>query len=231
MTASLLERLQQKKYPCHWPACLAMVGGSMVQKKTGSGTSTPERTTLACSPRFFPPPPSFWARRAAAAADDFDETMVSPVTVFNESVKHKLSLKNLPNRNYEMWLMNVWCSTCFSPTVRAMFPAVIEGISTCWSANGTSSRLILSLHTKRHTKWNFWHIILMILVKNWLEVNENDVHAVPVDVVDSRLWFQSTGVNPKKHQRTALLVMENLEGQSAQVVLVPPPAGGLTECE
>lgn len=152
MTASLLERLQQKKYPCHWPACLAMVGGSMVQKKTGSGTSTPERTTLACSPRFFPPPPSFWARRAAAAADDFDETMVSPVTVFNERVRYRLSVKNLPNRNYEMWLMNVWCSTCFSPTVRAMFPAVIEGISTCWSANGTSSRLILSLHTTWHKK-------------------------------------------------------------------------------
>ena len=67
--------------------------------------------------------------------------------------------------------------------------------------------------------------------KNWLEVNDIDVHAVPVDVVDGRLWFQSTGVNPKKHQRTALLVMENLEGQSTQVVLVPPPVGWLTECE
>lgn len=35
---------------------------------------------------------------------------------------------------------------CFSPTVRAMFPAVKEGISICWSANGSKRRLILSLH-------------------------------------------------------------------------------------
>lgn len=64
-----------------------MVGGSMVQKKTGSGTSTPESTTLAFSPRFFCVPLSFWARRAAAAAEALDETMVSPVTVLSESRK------------------------------------------------------------------------------------------------------------------------------------------------
>lgn len=50
------------------------------------------------------------------------------------------------------------------------------------------------------------------------------IHAVPVDVVDSRLWFQSTRVNPQKHQRAALLIMEHFEGQSTQVVFVPLPA-------
>jgi len=53
----------------------------------------------------------------------------------------------------------------------------------------------------------------------------SDVHAVPVDVVHRGLWFQSAGVNPEEHQRTSLLVMENLEGQSTEVALVPPPAG------
>lgn len=56
----------------------------------------------------------------------------------------------------------------------------------------------------------------MILVKTdwWVRgFNKNYVHAVPVDVVDGSLWFQSTRVNPEKHQRTALLVMENLESQ------------------
>lgn len=65
------------------PACLAIEGGSIEQKKTGSGTSTPASTrwfiswldplfslTLLC------------ARRAAAAAEALDETMVSPVTVW-----------------------------------------------------------------------------------------------------------------------------------------------------
>lgn len=60
----------------------------MVQKKTGSGTSTPERTTLDCSPRFFPAVPSLWARlAAAAAAEALEETMVSPVTVLKEDQK------------------------------------------------------------------------------------------------------------------------------------------------
>lgn len=64
------------------PACLAMEGGSIEQKKTGSGTSTPASSGLFIS----------WlgalfssallcARRAAAAAEALDETMVSPVTV------------------------------------------------------------------------------------------------------------------------------------------------------
>lgn len=73
--------MQQSYNLCDWPACLAIVGASMVQKKTGSGTSTPERTMFPCSPRFFLAPPSLWARRAAAAAEAFEETMVSPVTV------------------------------------------------------------------------------------------------------------------------------------------------------
>lgn len=50
-------------------------------------------------------------------------------------------------------------------------------------------------------------------------------HAIPIDVVDGRLWFQGARVDPEKHQRTALLVVENLEGQSTQVVLVPAAAG------
>ncbi|TNN25880.1 hypothetical protein EYF80_063984 [Liparis tanakae] len=80
----------------------------MVQKKTGSGTSTPDRTTLAYSAAA--PPPSRARRAAAAAAEAFDETI-------------------------------------------------------------------------------------------------------------------SAGVNPEEHQRTSLLVMENLEGQSTEVAVVPPPAG------
>lgn len=61
----------------------------MVQKKTGSGTSTPDRITLAHSLLLFPASLSFWARRAAAAADAFDDTIVSPVTVLNERRNHK----------------------------------------------------------------------------------------------------------------------------------------------
>lgn len=53
----------------------------------------------------------------------------------------------------------------------------------------------------------------------------DDTHAVPVDVVDSCLRLQGARVDSEKHQRTALLVVENLEGQSAQVVLVPAAAG------
>lgn len=56
----------------------------MVQKKTGSGTSTPERTTVVCSSVFFLAAPSLLARRAAAAAEALDDTMVSPVTVLKE---------------------------------------------------------------------------------------------------------------------------------------------------
>lgn len=41
--------------------------------------------------------------------------------------------------------------------------------------------------------------------------------------MDSSLRFQAAGVNPKKHKRTPLLIVDNLEGQSAQVVLVPTP--------
>lgn len=65
--------------------------------------------------------------------------------------------------------------------------------------------------------------------QNRLVSCNRDVRAVPVDVVDSSLWLQSTRVNPNKYQRTTLLVMDNLEGQSAQVVLVPPSAGWWTE--
>lgn len=61
----------------------------MVQKKTGSGTSTPERTTVVCSSVvcssvFFLATLSLLARRAAAAAEALDDTMVSPVMVLKE---------------------------------------------------------------------------------------------------------------------------------------------------
>lgn len=53
--------------------------------------------------------------------------------------------------------------------------------------------------------------------------NRKGIRAVPVEVVDGSLRLQAAGVNPKKHKRTALLVVNDLEGQSAQVVLVPTP--------
>lgn len=53
----------------------------------------------------------------------------------------------------------------------------------------------------------------------------DDIHAIPIDVVDGCLWFQGARVDSEKHQRAALLVVENLEGQSTQVVLVPAAAG------
>lgn len=58
----------------------------MVQKKTGSGISTPANKSLSASlfcPCFFPP--SLPARRAAANALDLDETMVSPVAVCKQT--------------------------------------------------------------------------------------------------------------------------------------------------
>lgn len=64
------------------PACLAMDGGSIEQKKTGSGTSTPTSTRLFISRLDALFSSGFlFARRAAAAAEALDETMVSPVTV------------------------------------------------------------------------------------------------------------------------------------------------------
>lgn len=56
----------------------------MVQKKTGAGTSTPERTTAVCFILFFPAVPSPQARWAAAAAEALDDTMVSPVMVLKK---------------------------------------------------------------------------------------------------------------------------------------------------
>lgn len=38
--------------------------------------------------------------------------------------------------------------------------------------------------------------------------------------MDSGLRFQAARVNPEKHKRTPLLVVDDLEGQSAQVILV-----------
>lgn len=70
-----------------------MVGGSIVQKKTGSGTSTPDSITSLCSLSFFSPPASVCARRAAAAAEALDDTMVSPVTVFNDGEQEKTNEK------------------------------------------------------------------------------------------------------------------------------------------
>ncbi len=70
------------------PACLARVGGSMEQKNTGSGTSTPARARLLPSlSELLLRSASFWARRTAAAAEALEETMVSPVTVWFETNK------------------------------------------------------------------------------------------------------------------------------------------------
>lgn len=54
----------------------------MVQKKTGSGISTPasRRLSVPLTEVFFPPA-SLPARRAAATAEAFDDTMVSPVAL------------------------------------------------------------------------------------------------------------------------------------------------------
>lgn len=105
-----------------------------------------------------------------------------------------------------------------------MFPAVIEATSTCWSANGTSNLVILSLHiTKSHYSNNFDLYVVYEVHSGLYYCSEYCVRAVPVDVVDSRLWFQCTRVNSEKHHRAALLLMDNLEGQSTQVVLVPAP--------
>lgn len=65
------------------PCCLAIEGGSIVQKKTGSGISTPASRRLSTSlVDLFSPPASLPARRAAATAEAFDDTMVSPVALY-----------------------------------------------------------------------------------------------------------------------------------------------------
>lgn len=75
------------------PACLPIVGGSIEQKNTGSGTSTPASTRLLLSLCELPLlSASFWARRTAAAAEALEETMVSPVTVWLKT--HKKIKKN-----------------------------------------------------------------------------------------------------------------------------------------
>lgn len=64
------------------PCCLAIEGGSIVQKKTGSGISTPASRRLPTSLVDFSPAASLPARRAAATAEAFDDTMVSPVALY-----------------------------------------------------------------------------------------------------------------------------------------------------
>lgn len=55
----------------------------MVQKKTGSGTSTPASRRLSMSPVFLCSPPALLpAWRAAATAEAFDDTRVSPVALY-----------------------------------------------------------------------------------------------------------------------------------------------------
>jgi len=63
-----------------------MEGGSIVQKKTGSGISTPASRRLSTSlVDLFSPPASLPARRAAAAAEAFEDTMVSPVALYRSA--------------------------------------------------------------------------------------------------------------------------------------------------
>lgn len=146
--------------------------------------------------------------------------------VLRESRKHKYLSSDGKIFKIAKKECDVWSFTCFSPTVRAMFPAVMEGISTSWSANGTSSLLILSLH-KNIIQKNYSFSRLEITQACVAEM-KNYIRAVPVDVVDSSLWYKSAWVNPNKYQRTTLLVVDNLEGQSTQVILVPPPVGWQT---
>lgn len=55
----------------------------MVQKKTGSGTSTPASRSLSTSLVFLCSPPALLpAWRAAATAEAFDDTSVSPVALY-----------------------------------------------------------------------------------------------------------------------------------------------------
>lgn len=71
------------------PCCLAIEGGSIVQKKTGSGISTPASRRLSMLLLdLFSPPASLSARRAAAAAEAFDDTMVSPVALYRSTFSH-----------------------------------------------------------------------------------------------------------------------------------------------
>lgn len=84
------------------PACLAIVGGSMEQKNTGSGTSTPARTRLLLSLcELLLLSASFWARRTAAAAEALEETMVSPVTVWLKT--HKMLKNTIFFKVYNAW--------------------------------------------------------------------------------------------------------------------------------
>lgn len=71
------------------PCCLAIEGGSIVQKKTGSGISTPASRRLSLLLLdLFSPPASLPARRAAATAEAFDDTMVSPVALCRSTFSH-----------------------------------------------------------------------------------------------------------------------------------------------
>lgn len=70
------------------PCCLAIEGGSIVQKKTGSGISTPASRRLSASlADLFCPPASLPARRAAATAEAFEDTMVSPVALCRSTAR------------------------------------------------------------------------------------------------------------------------------------------------
>lgn len=91
-----------------------------------------------------------------------------------------------------------------------MFPAVMDWISTCWSANGTSSLLILSLYTKHEgTKGFLRYFLTRMIDESGVDLccAGTSVRAVPVDVVEGGLRFESPGVNPEEHHRAALLVV------------------------
>lgn len=94
---SLIGKLiSERLFTMFLPACLAIVGGSMEQKKTGSGTSTPARTRLLLSLwELLLLSGSFWARRTAAAAEALEETMVSPVTVWHKMLKNTIFLRSI----------------------------------------------------------------------------------------------------------------------------------------
>lgn len=152
-----------------------------------------------------------------------EDTIVSPVTVCQierENLLGPLSLQEA-NDTRDDWYVKF--PTCLSPTVKAMFPAVKEGISTCWSANGTSSLLILSLHRKKRKK-KLFSILTSRKVGPEPVRPRDGLRAVAVDVVHGRLRLQGARVDPEEDQRATLLVVKNLEGQGAQVVLVPAAA-------
>lgn len=112
-TRSLAVQFVQLTPPggCTVPCCLAIEGGSMVQKKTGSGISTPASRRLPVPPTdLFFSPASLPARRAAATAEAFDDTMVSPVALYRSTrevmwKKNTTYPKPQTQNVYQSWLV------------------------------------------------------------------------------------------------------------------------------